>query len=138
MNEQDLTTDDALRRLFADYRPQLSDSDAFTRRLTARLEAAAYIQAYQRRQKSLLRSVLLFTLILGIATGACITALYERISEALSHTCALQIAGMDMATVQITLITLSGGIFVMAAAAIFLSILRYSRPPVAHTLSRAK
>ncbi len=60
--------DKELDALFADFRPKLSDSDAFMSRLEQRMQAVDLLKEMQRSRRRVHRIALLCTFVLGIVS----------------------------------------------------------------------
>ena len=56
--------------LFAQYRPDLGDSDEYLKRISKKLEAAEYAKRYREAQTKRYRRMMVAVFISGIVTGA--------------------------------------------------------------------
>ncbi len=78
----DEKTDNGLRNLFQNFRPTLSNSDEFARRLQARLHAAVIVKEYQRRQRRAYWAALTSAFVVGLICGLVANEIADLIPRA--------------------------------------------------------
>ncbi len=67
--------DKDLAQLFADYRPQLGDSEQFMQRMEQRMRAVECVKEMQRIQRRQHRRALLAAFVMGVAAGIVVICL---------------------------------------------------------------
>lgn len=79
-----MNQDNLLEEIFSNYKPTLSDSDAFMKSLSQKLDAVEYVRSYQKQQKSRYRRYILTALVTGIVLGGISTVIVMMMSPSVS------------------------------------------------------
>lgn len=79
-----MNQDNLLEELFSNYKPTLSDNDAFMKSLSQKLDAVEYVRSYQKQQKSRYRRYILIALVTGIVLGGLSTFIVMMMSPSVS------------------------------------------------------
>ncbi len=79
-----MNQDNLLEELFSNYKPTLSDNDAFMKSLSQKLDAVEYVRSYQKQQKSRYRRYILAALVTGIVLGGISTVIVMMMSPSAS------------------------------------------------------
>lgn len=79
-----MNQDNLLEEIFSNYKPTLSDCDAFMKSLSQKLDAVEYVRSYQKQQKSRYRRYILTALVTGIVLGGISTVILMMMSPTVS------------------------------------------------------
>lgn len=79
-----MNQDNLLEEIFSNYKPTLSDNDAFMKSLSQKLDAVEYVRSYQKQQKSRYRRYILTALVTGIVLGGISTVILMMMSPTVS------------------------------------------------------
>lgn len=76
-----MNEDKFFEELFSNYKPSLSDSDAFMQTLQRRLDAVEYVRLQQAEQQKRYRRYILIALIIGMVLGSLLIAFVMTFSQ---------------------------------------------------------
>ena len=76
-----MNEDKYFEELFSNYKPTLSDSDAFMQTLQRRLDAVEYVRHQQAEQQKRYRRYILIALIVGMVLGGLLIAFVMTFSQ---------------------------------------------------------
>ncbi len=79
-----MNQDNLLEEIFSNYKPTLSDNDAFMKSLSQKLDAVEYVRSYQKQQQSRYRRYILTALVTGIVLGGISTVIVMMMSPSVS------------------------------------------------------
>lgn len=79
-----MNQDNLLEEIFSNYKPTLSDNNAFMKSLSQKLDAVEYVRSYQKQQKSQYRRYILTALVTGIVLGGISTVILMMMSPTVS------------------------------------------------------